>query len=135
MLRAGAVLQPPPALPTSNWGAEMADTRDSTNAAVQQPDPLEWVRVAIDGLRHAQNILLGSTVTGFAMLLAMMGFMLTELGGDVKGLGDAMRAMEQRIIARIDTLDAKLTDTRERVIRLEEIERKLEPPPLPGFRP
>jgi hypothetical protein len=103
-------------------------------AAPQQPDPLEWVRVAIDGLRHSQNILLGSTLAGFAMLLAMMGFMLTELGGDIKGLGDdmkglggEMRAMEQRIIARMDTLDAKLTDTRERVIRLEERSKEVPP--------
>jgi hypothetical protein len=84
------------------------------------PDHLAWVREAIDGLRHSQNIMLGSVAAGFALMLAVMGFMITE----IQSISGDMQSMEQRIVrdlgTRIDSLDAKVTDTRERVIRLEE---------------
>lgn len=84
------------------------------------PDPLEWVRVAIDGLRHAQNIAVTVLGGSIALLVAVFGGFMIWQAGEIRGIGDDMKAMEQRIISRIDTLDAKLTDTRERVIRLEE---------------
>jgi len=100
-------------------------------------DQLAWVREAIDGLRHSQNLLAGC----IALLAAVFGGFMIWQAGEIKGVGDDIKAMRTEVLAkidssetrlgaridgldtkigaRIDSLDAKVTDTRERIIRLE----------------
>jgi hypothetical protein len=96
-------------------------------AAPQQPDPLEWVRVAIDGLRHSQNIAVGVLGGGMALLAAVFGGFMIWQADQIKDLRTDIKDLGKEISDKIDRLDVKLTDTRERVIRLEE--RSKEGPP------
>jgi hypothetical protein len=130
-----------------DWGdisvvASVDPKRVSDGGNGPTSDQLAWVREAIDGLRHSQNIAVTVLGGSIALLVAVFGAFMIWQAGEIKGLGDDMKAMEQRIVAKIDSteaklgnridstevklgnridgLDAKVTDTRERVIRLEE---------------
>jgi hypothetical protein len=96
-----------------------ADTAPSSPS----PDQLAWVREAIDGLRHSQNIAVGVLGGSVALLAAVFGGFMIWQAGDIKDLGGKIDKAQETIVARVDSLetklDGKITDTRERVIKLE----------------
>jgi hypothetical protein len=90
------------------------------------PDQLAWVREAIDGLRHSQNIAVAVLGGGIGLLAAVFGgFMIwqaSEIAGlseNIDAVGDKVVASERRVAARIDAVGRDVVDVRDRVSRIE----------------
>src|SRR4051794_26634937 len=89
-------------------GAEVIKSASDGGGSGPIADQLAWVREAIDGLRHSQNIAVTVLGGSIALLVAVFGGFMIWQAGEIKGLGDDMKAMEQRIIAKIDSTEVKL---------------------------
>src|SRR3954464_14614347 len=77
------------------------------------------MKASIDGLRHSQNIAVAVLGGGTALLAAVFGGFMIWQAGLVDDIGKDIKDAEQRVVTGINRLDEKLTDTRERVIKLE----------------
>lgn len=79
------------------------------------------LETAVEGLRHAQNILLGAVGAGFAVVIALSVYALTRIDG-----------IEQRLVTKLDTLGSNIATLSERSAK---IEAKLEAPTPPPMKP
>lgn len=95
-------------------------SREDTTLSSPSPEQLAWVREAIDGLRHAQNIAVAVLGGAMGLLAAAVFYFATEVGGLEEKITTQIRDSETRVVAQMSHLQTTTTDTRERVIRLEE---------------